>query len=107
MSVNSRIVQGGTGYIELRRLVDRVTREYVTAATVTASLYDEDGNLVASNISLDHVEKGTYRGVLTALQTAGLRVSSIALVRVTATDGTTTMPFEDGVIVEASGSNAL
>lgn len=52
--------------VELQSLTDRLTGAAITTATVTANLYDEDGNAISgiSNpVTLSHVGSGTYRYV--------------------------------------------
>lgn len=107
--ISTRIIKGGTCYVELRGLIEQTEREHRQDATVVANLEDSAGISIAggSNIDMPYVDgtPSTYRGLLSSGLTDSLSEGQLVIVRVTATlpDGRT-MPFVEKVIVQDSGT---
>lgn len=82
------LTNGSTGIITLSKLFDHVSREFQDEATVTASLYDADGNEILSSLSLTQVGTGrnsVYRGEVS--HTVSLPAGTQGTIRATATSG--------------------
>jgi hypothetical protein len=80
---------GSTNILKVIDLIDNLTGEPVTDATVTATLTTLDGITLADDLSFDHAGSGTYVGELSA--SVPLTHNTLYYLNVTATAGDITL----------------